>query len=82
MSNPFERAWRNARRLWAAFRRKDASLPPSGVLLHDPVASGPHDLDDPFFDPKVQERVAEVIAGSARRTQPGAQQEQKEKGSS
>lgn len=40
-------------------------LPPSGVLLHDPAALRPHDLDDPFFDSEVQRRLADVIAEAA-----------------
>jgi hypothetical protein len=35
------------------------------VILHDPAAQRPHDLDDPFFDPKVQSRMAGVIAKNA-----------------
>ena len=34
------------------------------VIIHDPEAQKPHDLDDPFFDRKVQERMADVIAHS------------------
>ena len=37
------------------------------VIVHDPGAERPHDLDDPFFDPKVQSRMAGVIAGSAKK---------------
>ena len=32
------------------------------VVLHDPAARRPHDLDDPFFDPKVQARITHVIS--------------------
>jgi hypothetical protein len=39
----------------------------TGVLFHDPGASRPRDLDDPYFDPKVQERMADMIAGAARK---------------
>jgi hypothetical protein len=42
-------------------------MPKSGELLHDPAASRPHDLDDPFFDAAVQRRVADVIAGAVRK---------------
>ena len=38
------------------------------VIVHDPAAYGPHDLDDPFFDGGVQSRIADVIA-SAGKTQ-------------
>jgi hypothetical protein len=37
------------------------------VILHDPAAEGPHDLDDPFFDQKVRERTARIIANAARK---------------
>jgi hypothetical protein len=37
-----------------------------GVIIHDPDLSKPHDLDDPFFDPKVRERVGAMIANAAR----------------
>ena len=36
-----------------------------GVIIHDPEVSKPHDLDDPFFDPKVRERVGAMIANAA-----------------
>lgn len=32
------------------------------VVLHDPAAQRPRDLDDPFFDDKEQKRMANVIA--------------------
>jgi hypothetical protein len=35
-------------------------MPP--VVVHDPAAQRAHDLDDPFFDEKVQARMADVIA--------------------
>jgi hypothetical protein len=31
------------------------------------MAALPHDLDDPFFDPKVQARMAGVITNSAKK---------------
>jgi hypothetical protein len=37
------------------------------VIVHDPGAADPHDLDDPFFDPKVQSRMASVIADNAKK---------------
>jgi hypothetical protein len=37
------------------------------IIVHDPGASKPHDLDDPFLDPKVRERVGAVIADAARK---------------
>ena len=38
------------------------------VIVHDPGAERPHDLDDPFFDPKVQSRMAGVIANNAKKS--------------
>jgi hypothetical protein len=38
-----------------------------GIIIHDPDASKPHDLDDPFLDPRVRERVGAVIADAARK---------------
>jgi len=35
------------------------------LIIHDPDSSKPHDLDDPFFDRKVRERVGVVIAKAA-----------------
>jgi hypothetical protein len=35
------------------------------LLVHDPGSAKPHDLDDPFFDRKVQERVGAAIAKAA-----------------
>lgn len=32
------------------------------VFLHDPGAERPHDLDYPFYDPKVQARVGDTIS--------------------
>ena len=37
------------------------------VIIHDPAAQGPQDLDDPFLDTKAQARVGQVIARAARR---------------
>lgn len=67
MANPFHwLAW-IADRTWRTRMNKRVSMPKSGELLHDPAASRPHDLDDPFFDAAVQRRVADVIAGAARK---------------
>ena len=45
----------------------------SPVIVHDPDADKPKNLDDPFQDPKVQERVAKLIsqAAAAPRMKPG-----------
>ncbi|MEA2980403.1 MAG: hypothetical protein QOF91_174 [Alphaproteobacteria bacterium] len=37
------------------------------VIVHDPDAERPHDLDDPFFDSQVQSRIAGVIASNAKK---------------
>jgi hypothetical protein len=59
------------RALWHAVtggkRVAPATHPRTGVILHDPAAQRPHDLDDPFFDPAVQARAAELIARAARK---------------
>lgn len=36
----------------------------AGVFLHDPGAQRPQDLDDPFYDPKVQARVGDAISNA------------------
>jgi hypothetical protein len=51
------------RGLWA----KPAPLPADAVIIHDPDARRPHDLDDPFFDRRVQSRIAEAIAQARRK---------------
>jgi hypothetical protein len=54
---------RKVRRFWFAFTgRKDPVSALPEVILHDPKAQGPRDLDDPFVDPKVQSRIGDVIA--------------------
>ena len=57
------------RNFWSAMTGQQPAreaLPPE-VIVHDPGAQRPHDLDDPFFDPKVQSRMAGVIADNAQR---------------
>ena len=58
------------RNWWLAITGQQAPKPVSKpvspeVILHDPDAQRPHDLDDPFFDPKVQSRMGSVIAKNA-----------------
>ena len=67
MRNPFPSETRIARGLWGAFAARFTAQPLPNVLLHDPAASRPHNLDDPFFDPNVQRRIADFIAGGARK---------------
>lgn len=52
------------RRLWSDEAAKPVRPTAAGVIVHDPAAEGPHDLDDPFFDRRVQARMADVIAGA------------------
>ena len=40
------------------------------VIIHDPAAAGPKDLDDPFDDATVQQRVGSVIAQSKKPLKP------------
>ena len=62
----FTQALRN---LWFAMTGQQSAreAPPPEVMVHDPGAQRPHDLDDPFFDPKVQSRMAGVIADNAEK---------------
>lgn len=52
------------RNLWATVAGEPKKPLPE-VIVHDPEAKLPHDLDDPFFDRGVQSRMADVIAQSA-----------------
>ncbi len=49
------------------FKRMRPTPPIPDVVVHDPEASMPHDLDDPFFDRKIQERIGIEIAKAARK---------------
>jgi hypothetical protein len=55
-----------ARRFWDALTGRSRRVPP--VIVHDPRAAGPRDLDDVFQDPDVHTRVGSVIAESALRS--------------
>ena len=56
------------RHFWLAMIQQDSREPaPPQVIVHDPAAALPHDLDDPFFDPEVQARMAGVIANYAKK---------------
>lgn len=55
------------RRLWSSAPGNPANKKPPEVMLHDPAAQRPHDLDDPFYDQKVQERVASMISDAAKK---------------
>jgi hypothetical protein len=41
-----------------------------GVFFHDPDALKPKNLNDPFHDNEVQERIAVVIARATRPSEP------------
>jgi len=58
------------RYFWFAMTGQDSVRVPASpeVIVHDPGAERPHDLDDPFFDPKVQARMAGVIASNAKKS--------------
>lgn len=57
------------RRFWFTVTGRQSSRAPASpeVIVHDPGAQRPHDLDDPFFDPAVQSRMAGVIADNAKK---------------
>jgi hypothetical protein len=61
----------SARKLWALVLARKATAANGsireGVVFHDPGSLKPHNLDDPFFDKKVQERIADVISSAAQR---------------
>ena len=54
------------KKLWFAVVRSRSSRPE--VIVHDPDSSKPHDLDDPFFDRKIQQKVGQAIAKATRKT--------------
>jgi hypothetical protein len=47
----------SARKFWSGLTSQNAPA----VVLHDPAALRPRDLDDPIFDDKEQKRMANVI---------------------
>jgi hypothetical protein len=76
MSRPVEILRGAAQRVWSAVAGSGRARSPgatSPVIFHDPDANKPKNLDDPFQDPKVQERVAKLIsqAAAAPRMKPG-----------
>ena len=54
------------RNFWSAVRGQNEPAAPK-VIVHDPAGQRAHDLDDPFYDEKVQTRIAGVIAGTGNR---------------
>lgn len=67
MSGPIKSMSQLVRNLWATAASPE---PPSAprVIVHDPEAKLPHDLDDPFFDRKAQSRMADVIAHANKKS--------------
>ena len=66
---PFQTMSQLVRGLWAAVAEPARPLGPPAdtVIVHDPAAKRPHDLDDPFFDQRAQTRMANVIAEAAQK---------------
>lgn len=50
---------------WSKVTNKPAEPAVPPVVIHDPAAQGAQDLDDPFLDPKAQERAGNLIARAA-----------------
>jgi hypothetical protein len=69
MAKPARSFFDAALRVWSAFvgtpfKRSADRI--QGVLLHDPEAHKPRNLDNPFQDARAQERVGDLIARSTR----------------
>lgn len=47
---------------------KQPNPPAPEVVVHDPDASRPHNLDDPFIDEKVQSRIGDAISKSVQKS--------------
>ncbi|MBX9776297.1 MAG: hypothetical protein K2Y71_18110 [Xanthobacteraceae bacterium] len=58
--------WQKAKKLFAFFPWRRSSVSPE-VIVHDPSAAGPQDLDDVFRNEDVQRRVADLIAASKKK---------------
>jgi hypothetical protein len=57
------------KKFWSRiFGKKEPAVPTKGFVLHDPAAQRPHDLDDPYFDAKIQERLGKAIGGAVRKS--------------
>jgi len=70
MAGPIRTMLQAIRSVWSAFTGQKHSAyekASPAVVLHDPAARRPHDLDDPFFDVKVQARIADVIAHTGQK---------------
>ena len=69
MAGPIRMMSQVIRLFWIAItgqKHSSCETAAPAVVLHDPAAQRPHNLDDPFFDPKVQMRIADVIANGVQ----------------
>ena len=57
---------RRTMNLFSKLFRRAPKRPQPAVTVHDPEAIEPHDLDNPFFDKDVQERMGAAISKSTR----------------
>ena len=69
MPGPIHSLFQSLRQMWSSPAADPAPANPEHpeVIVHDPAAQGPHDLDDPFFDSRVQSRMADVIANAGQK---------------
>ena len=69
MAGPIRMMSQVIRLFWIAItgqKHSSCETAAPAVVLHDSAAQRPHNLDDPFFDPKVQMRIADVIANGVQ----------------
>lgn len=62
--------WTRARDAVLGLVRPQARAPL--VIVHDPAAEGPQNLDDPFLDRQSQERIGKIIGARAKPKGDGA----------
>jgi hypothetical protein len=70
MADPIRKMLPAVRKSWfaaTAKKRLPSETTAPAPFLHDPAARRPHDLDDPFFDPKVKARVGNIIVGAVQK---------------
>ena len=67
MSSPTHAFWRAVRAIRLRIFKRRHTDPFPGVVLHDPQADQPKDLDDPFQNADTQKRMGELIARSTTR---------------
>jgi hypothetical protein len=67
MASSFLRA---ALKMWSLIVDRQSRERSPEVVLHDPKAQGPQNLDNPFLDTKAQARVGDLIGRAARRSIP------------